>query len=282
MPASKERQRQIARAKLERQMARRAAAARRRRQVQAGIGAVLGLLAVVAGTVFLVAKFGGDDDKSATASGPKCSYTPPAPGSFDPKTVKDVGAPSTKDVPTTGTRTVSLKTNVGLIEIALDQAAAPCTSHSLAYLAEKKFFDGSFCHRMTTGPATDKSLKVLQCGDPSGTGTGGPAYKYGAENLPTNTVTSAQGQKIATYTRGMVAMANSGPNTTGSQFFIVYGDSDLPPDYNIVGEVTSGLEFVDKVAKAGVTPRDPKSPGDGAPKTKVTLQTVTVDATNNG
>ncbi|HEV2087864.1 MAG TPA: peptidylprolyl isomerase [Cryptosporangiaceae bacterium] len=282
MPPSKERQRQIARAKLERQMARRAAAARRRRRVQAGIGAALGLLAVVAGTVFLVAKFGGDDDKAASADAPKCTYSPPAAGTFDPKTVKDVGVPPTTDIPTTGTRTVSLKTSVGLIEIALDQAAAPCTAHSFVYLAGKGFYDGSSCHRMTTGPAKDpKALKVLQCGDPSGTGTGGPAYKYGAENLPTQTVTLEQG-KVATYTRGTVAMANSGPDTTGSQFFIVYGDSQLPPNYNIVGEVTSGLEVVDKVAKAGVTPRDPKNPNDGTPKLKVTLQNVTVEPTNNG
>ena len=104
---------------------------------------------------------------------------------------------------------------------------------------------------------------MLQCGDPSGTGSGGPGYTFKDENL-----------EGATYPKGTVAMANSGPNTNGSQFFLVFTDTQLPPSYTPFGRITSGLDVLDKVAKGGVD----GTGGDGAPKIPVQLQKVTVAA----
>jgi len=279
---SKDRQRVLARAKLERQMAKRAASARRRRQMQAGIGAMLALVAVVGGSVFLVSKFSGDDKKTDTAT-PKpdsstsaaptpsasakplapgtCAYTKSAGGQ-----VKNVGTPPTKNVPHTGTRVAAIKTSQGDIEVTLDVAKAPCTSNSFAFLASKKYFDGTTCHRMT-----NSGLFVLQCGDPSATGSGGPGYQFGVENLPTG--------QAKPYPAGVLAMANSGsPDSNGSQFFIVYQDSQLGPDYTIFGKITKGLDVVDKVGKAGHDGAFDPSPGGGKPKLPVKLEKVTVAA----
>src|SRR5207244_5013759 len=120
--------------------------------------------------------------------------------------VRDVGLPpDPAATPAKGTVDLALKTNLGAITIRLDRRAAPCTVQSFHYLAGKKFFDGTRCHRLTSN-----TIYVLQCGDPSGTGRGGPTYQIKDENLAK-----------AAYTRGVVAMANAGPGTTGSQFFIL-------------------------------------------------------------
>ncbi|SHN45050.1 peptidyl-prolyl cis-trans isomerase B (cyclophilin B) [Cryptosporangium aurantiacum] len=260
---TKDRQRQLARAKLERQMARRAAAAKRRRQTQAAVGAGIALLLVVVGAVFLVVNLSGDDDKDTTteaASGPTCTYQ-----KADSSTgkVKDVGQPPTSNIPDTGTRTVTMTTSVGAIQFTLDQANAPCTSNSLAFLIGKKFYDKTSCHRMTTS-----GIFVLQCGDPFGDGTGGPAYRYGTENLPTN--------QHPPYPAGTIAMAKSSEEiSVGSQFFIVYKDipeEALGAEYTVVGKVTKGLDLVEKVAAKGVE----GSTGDGKPKQAVNITTVTV------
>lgn len=139
-----------------------------------------------------------------------------------------------------GASTLTFDTNCGPLEIALDPAA-PQTIDSMAFLAREGFFDNTVCHRVTTA-----GIFVLQCGDPAGNGTSGPGYAIPDENLPTADATGA-----ATYARGTVAMANSGPNTNGSQFFIVYADSPLPPAYTVWGQVSAGLEIVDAVAAAG-------------------------------
>ena len=278
---SKDRQRILARAKLERQMARRAANARRRRQMQAAIGAVLALVAVVGGTTFLVSRFSGDDKKdtaspkpdasSSASATPTASATPLPPGTCayaksQGGQVKDVGTPPTKNVPHTGTRVATVKTSQGDVEVTLDVAKAPCTSNSFAFLAGKKYFDGTSCHRMT-----NNGLFVLQCGDPSGTGSGGPGYQFGTENLPTG--------QAKPYPAGVLAMANSGtPDSNGSQFFIVYQDSQLGPDYTIFGKITKGLDVVSKVGKAGHDGSFDPSPGGGKPKLPVKLNTVTVAA----
>jgi cyclophilin family peptidyl-prolyl cis-trans isomerase len=161
-----------------------------------------------------------------------------------------VGKPPTQAPANLPTR-ATIKTNLGTLEVELDAAKAPCTVNSIAYLAGEKFYDRSPCHRLTTSAA----LKVLQCGDPTGTGTGGPSYRFANEN------TSG-----ATYPRGTVAMANAGPDTNGSQFFITYADAALDPDYTPFGRVTSGLEIVDGVGKAGADPAE-----DGKPKKAVTI-----------
>jgi peptidyl-prolyl cis-trans isomerase B (cyclophilin B) len=185
-----------------------------------------------------------------------CSYTPAAdaiPGT------KDVGVPPA--APKAAPATMKITTNLGAIEIALDGAKAPCATGSFAYLAGKGFFDNSKCHRLTT-----EGIWVLQCGDPSGTGSGGPSYRYTTENTG------------APYARGTVAVANAGtPDSNGSQFFFDYKDNPaIPGQYTMLGTVTKGLDIVDKVAAGGITADDPSGAGGGPPKTEIVLQQVTV------
>lgn len=153
---------------------------------------------------------------------------------------------------------LKLTTNQGDITIAMDPKA-PVTDASMAYLAGKGFFNGTNCHRLTT-----QGIFVLQCGDPKGNGTGGPGYEIPDENLPANGANN--------YPAGTVAMANSGPDTNGSQFFIVYKDTTLPPDYTVWGKVTSGMDVVDKVAAAGVQ----GGAMYGPPALPITIETATV------
>jgi peptidyl-prolyl cis-trans isomerase B (cyclophilin B) len=156
---------------------------------------------------------------------------------------------------------VNLTTNRGLIQLALDQAKAPCTSHNFVSLVQQKFFDNTPCHRLTSG-----GLSVLQCGDPTGKGTGGPGYVFANENLPNATGATT------VYKAGTVAMANSGPATNGSQFFLVYKDSPLQANYSVFGTISKqGLAVINAIAKGGSTP-----PGDGKPKlaTKITKATL--------
>ncbi|MCO7219566.1 peptidylprolyl isomerase [Klenkia sp. PcliD-1-E] len=132
-----------------------------------------------------------------------------------------------------------------------------CAAESFTSLASQGYFDGTPCHRLTTS----EGLQVLQCGDPSGTGTGGPGYTF-----PTATSGSE------TYSRGVLAMANSGQGTDGSQFFLVYGDSQLPPSYTVFGSIgDAGLGVLDTVAAGGVA----DGSQDGAPATPVTITGVT-------
>ena len=156
-------------------------------------------------------------------------------------------------------RTFTFTTNCGNIVIKADGKGAPITVTALSALATGGFFDQTLCHRLTT-----ENIYVLQCGDPTATGLGGPNFTYRDENLPTN----AEGN----YPAGVVAMANSGQNTNGSQFFIVYADTSLPPSYTIWGKVTKGLEIVQMVAKSGVM--DGKK--DGSPKQKIGIEKVKV------
>jgi peptidyl-prolyl cis-trans isomerase B (cyclophilin B) len=256
--AAKDRQRALARAKLERQMAKRAASARRRRQWQAGLGAVLAVAAVVAGSVYVVNLLGGEDEtKPAAAKEVSCEYKP------GEKPAKDVGAPKDGKPTVRGTWTATITTNHGVIQVDLDAENAPCTVGSFTYLANKKYFDATPCHRMVT-----VGIYVLQCGDPTGKGTGGPGYQFANENLPAAKVSP-------TYPAGTLAMANSGPNTNGSQFFVVYKDTpDLPADYSVFGKVTQGLDVVEKIAAGGVTGEQQPGSGDGAPKTPVKITSI--------
>ena len=161
------------------------------------------------------------------------------------------------DPTATGDVPVTIATSVGKIGVTLDAEAAPCTVNSFTSLAEQGYFDGTSCHRLTT-----EGIFVLQCGDPTGTGAGGPGYSFADE------LTGAE-----TYGPGTLAMANAGPNTNGSQFFMVYGDSPLPASYTVFGKISpAGLAVVKKVGRAGVQ----GGAGDGAPKLKVNLTKVTV------
>jgi cyclophilin family peptidyl-prolyl cis-trans isomerase len=188
---------------------------------------------------------------------------------------KAVGVPPAA-APATGAATVTLHTSDGDIPLTLNRTAAPCTVASFVFLTSKKYFDNTPCHRLTSY-ADPTPLKVLQCGDPTGLGTGGPGYTIPDEN-PTGLKAAPAGSNGASvYPRGSVAMANTGqPNSGGSQFFLVYGDSYLPPQYSLFGTVgAAGLATLDKIAAGGITPGTDSSgtsdPNDGAPKLKVTI-----------
>ncbi len=274
MVTGKDRQKQLAREHYQRQTQARLERERKARRT-AVIGtttvAVVAVGAIVGAVVFM----GGDDDATATAKPsvaageePKgydpstgtCSYVKAADGG----PVKDVGMPSEKV--STAPAVMTIKTNYGDIVANLDSVNAPCTVNSFKYLASKDYFDNSRCHRMGT------TFPILQCGDPlakadgknATDGQGGPGYRFVDENLAG-----------AKYTRGVLAMANSGPATNGSQFFIVYGDTGLSADYTPFGTVTKGLEILDKVAKRGVIP-GALNDGTGAPKRPVEIKDVTI------
>ncbi|MEI6307503.1 MAG: peptidylprolyl isomerase [Actinomycetes bacterium] len=156
-------------------------------------------------------------------------------------------------------KTFTFTTNCGDVVIEADGKNAPVTVFALSALANGGFFDQSLCHRLTTN-----NIYVLQCGDPTATGSGGPNFSYRDENLPANNENN--------YPAGVVAMANSGPSTNGSQFFIVYEDTSLPPSYTIWGKVTKGLEIIQTIAKNGVE----NGKSDGTPKQKIAIEKVRV------
>lgn len=163
---------------------------------------------------------------------------------------------------------LTLTTSAGPIAIQLDATKAPCTVQSMVFLAGKGYFDNTVCHRLTAS----EGLKVLQCGDPQGNGTGGPGYVV-PDELPTDLAPGPEsnGTPTVIYPRGIVAMANAGPDTTGSQFFLVYGDSTLPPNYTAFGTVDeAGLATLDTIAAAGITPGE-NGPEDGSPTTPVKI-----------
>lgn len=277
MPSNKQR-RQAAQRRLQRQLERRAELARKRRR-NVLIGVTAAAVVLVVGVVLLLTGTGGDDTGSAAAepspsspaastpgvvdgSDGTCDWTPtPADPTTNPNPKADTGTPPVQVTPT-GTTEVDITTNVGPIGLTLDNAGAPCAVASMVYLAGQHYFDDTVCHRETDS----EGLKVLQCGDPSGTGMGGPAYQF-----PTQ-VTGDE-----TYPRGTVAMANSGQGFDGSQFFLVYGDSQLSPDYTVLGTIDeAGLATLDAIAANGNDGSN--GPGDGAPTQEVRIQTLTVAA----
>ena len=154
---------------------------------------------------------------------------------------------------------ITFNTNQGEIVIETTPALAPLTVNAMAALAQKNYFDNTICHRLTT-----EGIFVLQCGDPTGTGNGGPGFNIPDENLPQPTENN--------YPAGTVAMANAGPGTSGSQFFLVYQDTTLGPDYTIWGSITSGLDILQTIASAGVV----DGGADGAPLTGVTIESTKV------
>ncbi|MEV4507812.1 peptidylprolyl isomerase [Dactylosporangium sp. NPDC049525] len=187
-------------------------------------------------------------------TGVPCAYSPADRGGGDPRLVATPAPRAT----VTGKPTATLETSLGAIGIQLYADRAPCTVNSFVHLARDDFYSDTPCHRLTT-----EGLWVLQCGDPGGTGTGTPGYQFGEENLPTT---------LPPYPRGTLAMANAGPSTNGSQFFIVYKDSDIPPDYSVFGQVTSGLDLLDRIAAAGTT----TGGADGPPTLAVQITEIRV------
>lgn len=291
MPTNKER-RETAKRKLEEQLERRAAQERKRRIVT--IAGSVAAAIVVIGAVVATFVFTSKDSGSTTASADTTTATSGAPAQPAANgqlpafvAAADLGAncqypaagaaskpttpPRTGKVPTDpATVSVSMVTTQGNIGLQLDNAKAPCTVNSFASLAGQNYFNDTPCHRLTSG-----GLSVLQCGDPTGQGTGGPGYQF-ANEYPTNQYQPDNPalQQPVLYPRGTVAMANAGPNTNGSQFFLVYQDSQLPPGYTVFGKIDgTGLATLDKIAAAGVAGGGP----DGKPALDVELKSVALD-----
>lgn len=259
MVTSDQRRRQLAREKYERQQKRRAEARQKSRKRMAVIGAavavvVAALVGLVAGGVFDKDK---KDEAADPAATPSASAAPTPQQSPSPAMAIDAKAKYTFD----------LKTSAGDIKFEMDAAKTPQTVNSFKSLADKNFFDNTKCHRLTTS-----GIFVLQCGDPQGTGMGGPGYTIADENLDALGKPNETGQVI--YPAGTVAMANTGkPGSGGSQFFLVYKDSPLAPSYTPFGKIdAAGLKVLEEVAKAGTD----NGQTDGAPKTPVTIEKGTV------
>lgn len=288
---SSKRRREVARAKAERQAARRAEAAQRR-GTRNRIIAVIAVVVVVGGVLAWAVLTRSSDSADIAApaetaiptesAAPDVSPSPDASASPDPSPSPEptsTGQPDPDCAPAPETRpddlswpkapedkvkpdtayTMTLTTNCGDIVIDTLPTEAPATVASMAFLTEEGYFDLTACHRLTT-----EGIFVLQCGDPAGNGTGGPGYSIPDENLP------AEGE--ANYPAGTVAMANAGPGTGGSQFFIVYEDTTLPSGYTIWGTVAKGLDVVQRIAAAGVE----GGGADGPPAQRVVIEKATL------
>lgn len=264
--ASSKRERELARAKYERQQQRRSEREARSRRNQRIVAAVVVVALVGGGVAWAVSTARTPEPASPqalasalasampsaapTATASSAPVTPSTAEPIDeeacstPGTIRadDLSFPSPGPVSdetlVTSPSWLSFQTNCGDIVVRTDPNA-PKTVASMAFLAEQGFFDGTACHRVTT-----EGIYVLQCGDPRGNGSGGPGYAIPDENLPA--------QAGVNYPAGTVAMANAGPGTGGSQFFVVYKDTTLPPNYTVWGTVESGLDIVERIAGAGV------------------------------
>ncbi|MEV6396560.1 peptidylprolyl isomerase [Streptomyces sp. NPDC051907] len=251
MVSSDQRRRQLAREKFERQQQRRTEAKKKAKQRNAVIAAVLAVVLAAGGAAYVLIGLADGDDAA------KKKDDAPTADSGEPAMAIDKKAKYSLD----------LTTDRGEVSIAMDAAKTPHTVNSFKSLADKGYFNGTKCHRLTT-----EGIFVLQCGDPKGNGQGGPGYNIPDENLDGLGKAGDDG-KVA-FPAGTVAMANtSAPNTGGSQFFLVYKDSRLPPTYTPFGKMDAkGLKAVQEVAKAGVD----GGGSDGAPKTSVTLEKAAV------
>lgn len=190
---------------------------------------------------------------SASPGTVNCTYTT----STSP--AKPVDPPAGANVPATGTVAAVITTNEGPITITMDRSRTPCTINSFVSLTQQMFYDSTSCHRLV-----DSGIFVLQCGDPSGKGSGGPGYTYRDETYATDT-----------YPAGTVAMANAGANTNGSQFFLVYADTSLPPSYTVFGHMNAeGIAVVKKIAADGQD--GSSSAGGGKPNNPAQIISVTL------
>lgn len=290
MPSNEQR-RQTAKRKLERQLERRAERDRKRKQMTIG-ASVLGVVLVIAAGAVVYGLTRSDDTSDATAaeSTPTQESTagemPTARAAALPATVdcsympdgqapaKPVTAPNATAVSAEGVAEVTLATSQGTIGLNLDRAESPCTVNSFVSLAQQGYFDDTPCHRLST-----TGLMILQCGDPTGQGTGGPGYGF-VNEFPTDQYNPEDSnlEQPVTYPRGTIAMANTGePGSNGSQFFLVYDDSPLPPMYTVFGTISEeGLATIEKVAAAGDDGSMPA--GGGKPNTPIQIQTATVAA----
>ena len=294
MPTNEQR-RATAKRKLERQLERRAAKERKRRIytiVGSSVAALIVIGAIVATVVITNRDSGSQTASAATSTATSAtSAAPSAPGQlpafaapanlgancqYPPSTGETASKPNnpprTGKVPTDPAQiSASMSTNQGNIGLQLDNAKSPCTVNSFASLAQQGYFNDTPCHRLTTS----EGLAVLQCGDPTGQGTGGPGYQFDNE-YPTNQFQPDDPalQEPVVYPRGTLAMANAGPGTNGSQFFLVYKDSHLPPNYTVFGTIDqTGLATLDKIAAAGTA----DGSQDGKPKDDVQVKSILLD-----
>ena len=279
MTSSNRREREIARAKFERQQARRAERETKAKSRQRVIAIVVVAALVIAGGGWAVFSLLGGGDGATTANQVDETNeidqavtdladevqagdsildlcTEPVPVRAD-----DLSFDAAPDPGSASAGTLTLGTNCGDIVIDLLADDAPATVASIAFLADTGFYNATGCHRLTTA-----GLFVVQCGDPAGNGTGGPGYQIPDENLPT------EGE--ANYPAGTVAMANAGPGTSGSQFFLVYEDTTLPSGYTIWGQITQGLDVIQAIAEAGTA----DGGGDGLPAQPLVIESATVSA----
>jgi peptidyl-prolyl cis-trans isomerase B (cyclophilin B) len=268
----KQRQRKLAAERHGRRLARQAQRDRRARRWTVAVTAVVIVAGLSVGGVLLAGT------SSGTSTTPKATPSASATASPTPTTAAEPAThcvytaagtaarkvslpPATPDYKATYTATIT--TNRGAIVIDLLNSKATCTVNSFVHLAEAAFYNDTPCFRLSTADPY-----MLQCGDPTGKGSGGPGYEFANENLAG-----------ATYPAGTLAMANTGQaDSNGSQFFLVYKDSPLPPDYTPFGKIVSGLNILQTVAKAGYGP-PLSSAGGGAPKEKVQIESVTVKQT---
>jgi peptidyl-prolyl cis-trans isomerase B (cyclophilin B) len=265
-----QRRRQLAREKFLRQQQRRTAARRKARARNAAIASALGVVLIGSLALYTTGVMKGDDDKTNAGAEvtPSASPTKKAPDPCEKPAAGKVEKMTWKKEPKltidkSAKYTMKLATTCGDIDVDLKASAAPHTVNSFGFLAGKGYFDHTKCHRLTTN-----GIYVLQCGDPTGSGSGGPGYTIPDENLKDKSL------KDNVYPAGTVAMANTGqPDSGGSQFFLVYQDSQLPPSYTPFGTVSeSGMKVLKKIADAG----ESTGAGDGAPNATVVINKMTV------
>lgn len=234
-------------------------------------------LALLIALAVLVVACGGDETAATTTTTTTTTTTvdldtvpqsyeefrarPTACGGDQPEAVREMAFDEPADLGLTGTVTATIETSCGPLVVALDATAAPETVNSFVFLAEQGYFDGTAAHRVLPG-------FIVQAGDPTATGRGGPGYTIADEFPPEGFV----------YTKGTLAMANAGPGTTGSQFFIMVGDAGLPPAYSVFGEVVSGLETLQRIEQVplGLAPGSP-DPAPSTPLETIYIESVAVD-----
>jgi peptidyl-prolyl cis-trans isomerase B (cyclophilin B) len=264
-----QRRRQLAREKFLRQQQRRTAARRKSNMRNSVIASVLGVIVVGSVVSYATGVFKNDDSKTNASAEVTPSASPSkAPDPCEKAAEGKVKSLSWKKEPAmtidkSAKYDLKLATTCGDIDIALKTSAAPHTVNSFNFLASEGYLDHTKCHRLTTN-----GIYVLQCGDPKGTGMGGPGYTLPDENLKDKSL------KNNTYPAGTIAMANTGQaHTGGSQFFLVYQDSQLPPSYTPFGTISaSGMKVLKKIAVAG----EATGQGDGAPNATVVINKATV------
>lgn len=206
---------------------------------------ILFLTAVIIGTVILFSKNSSETQMS----------TKPTPQATSQAAAGKYSAPPKMQIDSKKTYTAQMNTNYGAIEINLYAKETPVTVNNFVFLAKESFYNGTIFHRII------KDF-MIQGGDPQGTGRGGPGYKFDDEKITRD------------YKRGIIAMANSGPNTNGSQFFIMHKDNNLPKNYVIFGEVVKGLDVVDKIAEV---PIEDNGIGEKSKPTKeVKIEKITI------